>query len=582
MQRTKTIVLSIIALIAIGFFGVLINRYVLQSQAGTSKAIVEFNPADGQKIPEEEPIKFIIKPEKAGEKISGVDMSVDVKNGQFIAWQDCAALDDDKIKFDDLKSETKGATARKSCVVLQQASSLPQAVVLAGTVACTGKDPVTVTINTTNSTVVGPVEGTSYVLGGATSVTYSCDGTTKPDDSDKNAEITAKFDPSSCDIKKDETCKYNLDISAVDQKNKISGFYVKMTYDNKVMKGISVASDPKVKGAQTSVLLAQAATPTPCASIVCPGAPVPTAAAGAGTPVPPAPTTGPATSITPAISVSPSPVPSGTPGAAGCSIANSKIDDKAGTIEMLYTCKGAASSLPTSISSSVSLKGIADGAGTLAMSQIQVSGPGRTSAYSVNKNNATYNVGAGGTGGGTGDVELDVTLRLQCIVKKPKAKDTVKVKVGIGDGGLKEPVFQTLDFKVDDKGFWHAKAKFNVKPGGGYKILPKGEYHMQKKVCSAKAKEDFPGAYSCDKGGVTLKKGTNEIDLSGIVLLTGDIPPGEQDGISNAKDQSLVRNLIGKRDAESASLADINFDGVVNAVDHACMIAALSVRYDDQ
>lgn len=584
MQKTKTIVLGIITLIAIGFFGVLINKYVLQSQAGQSKALIEFSPADGQTIPEE-PIKFIVKPEKAGEKISAVELNVDVKNGQFISWQDCAALNDDTIKFDDLKSETTGTNARKSCSLLKQSTALADAVVLAGTVACTGTDPVTVTINTTKSTVVGPVEGTAYLLGGATTATYSCDGKTAPTPpKDEKADITAKFDPTSCDISKDETCKYNLNIAATDPKNKISGFYIKMTFDQKVMKAgdVSEKGVKGVKGVETSDLLAQA-VPTPCASIVCP-----TVAPA----VTPAVTSGPTVTAIPPISVPPvsgiptpvlsgGPVPTGVPSPDGCSLANSKVNNEKGTIEMLYTCKGAASALPSSIDRIISLKGVGEGSGLLAITNIQVSGPGRTTAYSVNKNNASYTVG-GGTGGGTGDVELNMTLRLQCIVKKPKAKDTIKVKVGVGDGGLKEPVYKTVDFKVDDKGFWHGKAAFNVKSGGGYKILPKGEYHMQKKVCSAKAKEDFPGAYSCDKGTVSLKKGINDIDLSGIVLLTGDIPPGDQDGISNAKDQALVRNLIGKRDAESASLADINFDGVVNAVDHACMIAALSVRYDDQ
>ena len=107
--------------------------------------------------------------------------------------------------------------------------------------------------------------------------------------------------------------------------------------------------------------------------------------------------------------------------------------------------------------------------------------------------------------------------------------------------------------------------------------------HMQRKFCEASPKENFPGANTqCGRGQIILKEGSNNIDLSGVVQLTGDIPPGEQDGISNAKDHSLVRNLMGKRDEESAELADLNYDGVVNAVDHSCMIAALSIRWDEQ
>lgn len=606
MEKTRVVILGVIALIAIGFFASLINRYVLQSSAFQSNALVEFSPADGESIPED-PIRMIIKPETAGEKISAVDLTINVENGQLVAWDECTDLANSQIQFDDTRSDVQGTTGRKICGVLQGAGSLPESVVVPFTVACDGTDPVTIRLDGGSSLVTGPVQGDQYALGGATEVTYQCDGAGggggQPTPTPVvNADIDAKFDPSSCNVEKGESCTYNLNITSRDEANKISGFYVKMTYDKNLVKGTDISGPASVQGVQ-SAQLAQTvscttvqdcvnspqcqATPgcsaatTKCnipagatsGTCVFANANVPTLTPTPGSNAPttapnnPAPTTGPAPTTPP------------TGGNANCQVANSKIDEDAGTLEMLYTCSGPAGSLPTSIENTVTLEALADGSGTLGITEIQVSGPGRTSPYAVDGNNATYNIGEGSS---TGAVALDMTLRMQCVVKKPKAKDTLKVRVGLGDGPLSEPVFQTADFKVDDNGHWKGTVNFNVPPGDGYKVLPKGEYHMQKKVCDANATEDFPGAYACDKGEITLKNGTNTIDLSQIVLLTGDIPPGEQDGISNAKDQALVRNLIGKRDAESAQLADINFDGVVNAVDHACMIAALSVRYDDQ
>ena len=254
------------------------------------------------------------------------------------------------------------------------------------------------------------------------------------------------------------------------------------------------------------------------------------------------------------------------------------VDYKPGEVSFVYTCKQAASKLPTSITIPIKFNAIGNGDGDLKIDAVQISGPDIVGPYSVHRSFATYSVGSGTAG----NLKLDMKLRMQCVLNKPRGAQTMKVKIGLGDGKLKAPMYETAEFKADDKGFWNGTVTFKAPAGSGYKILPKGEKHMQKKICVNNPKEDYPGAYGCDKGGITLKDGDNTIDFSKIVLLSGDLPPGEQDGISNAKDQSLVRNLIGKSDPESARLADINYDGVVNAVDHSCLIAALAVRWDEE
>ena len=174
-----------------------------------------------------------------------------------------------------------------------------------------------------------------------------------------------------------------------------------------------------------------------------------------------------------------------------------------------------------------------------------------------------------------------MTLRLQGVTKKPTKRSAIKARIGLGDGALKEPIYKTVEFTVDDKGLWRGSVEFDVPQMGGYKLLVKGEQHLQKKVCVDKPTEDYPGAYSCDKGKITIKGGTQIFDLSNIIMLVGDFNP--QDGLNNAYDQALVRNAIGKcDDSDTVKLVDVNYDGCVNAIDHSLMIAALSIRYDEK
>jgi hypothetical protein len=102
----------------------------------------------------------------------------------------------------------------------------------------------------------------------------------------------------------------------------------------------------------------------------------------------------------------------------------------------------------------------------------------------------------------------------------------------------------------------------------------KCEHCLQRKICDKDAKEAEAASYSCDKGKIELKNGQNSFDLSGIVQLACDIPAGKQDGVCNSADFALVRNLLGKTDEDSLRKADLNFDGIVNALDFSIMTAS--------
>ena len=608
------------AVIAIGFFIWLTNSYVLKSNADQKKADITISHPDitGSKTS----LSFLVTPKDTADVISGVDLYVEVSNGEISSWEGCTNVQGTTPAFTELVTKT-GKDARYSCVVLKEAKELPKSVVIKGQVTCATDKLMHIKILKDKTDVVGPVVGTEYALDTVAEFDYNCGGgTTPPLPSPPvlTGDITTSFSPDSCSTEVGGKCDFKLTASARNGKDRISGMYFKLTYDPNILKAVGVdkhtssgQDGPPIKIEPPVVLglIAQAAvTPPPsstvpavntcqsnadCASggtcvkpagsttgkCVYSNTTIPTTipVTGAVTPAPTAivsPTTIPVpstTTVIPTISTSGTPLP---PVPDICWMET--VDYKPGELSFIYTCKQSAAQLPTSISLPIRFNAIGNGDGDLKVKAVQIAGPDVVGPYSVDHTSATYSIG----GGTAGNLQLNMKLRMQCVLHKPRGPQTMKVKIGLGDGRLKAPLYQTAEFTADDKGFWNGTVTFKAPAGGGYKILPKGEKHMQKKICVNNPKEDYPGAYGCDKGGITLKDGENTIDFSSIVMLSGDLPPGEQDGISNAKDQSLVRNLIGKSDAESARLADINYDGVVNAVDHSCLIAALSVRWDEE
>jgi hypothetical protein len=172
-------------------------------------------------------------------------------------------------------------------------------------------------------------------------------------------------------------------------------------------------------------------------------------------------------------------------------------------------------------------------------------------------------------------------LRFQGILQRPKNSNPIAVKVKLANVKTQfQTNYQTGIFTVDDNGIWTGRVTFsNVTPGGQYTLYVKGPKHLQKKICDNNPSETYPATYYCDQGRIVLREGENNLDLSKILLLIGDLP--DQDGIVNSYDTSLVRNNLGRSDEEALRLADVNFDGIVNTQDHSLIIAALSIRTDE-
>ena len=140
--------------------------------------------------------------------------------------------------------------------------------------------------------------------------------------------------------------------------------------------------------------------------------------------------------------------------------------------------------------------------------------------------------------------------------------------------------YQTAQLTPDDQGVWSGSATFDIDVSAKYTLYAKGQYQVQKKICDATPTETAGGTYRCATGNISLVAGDNNLDFSGIILLSGDLP--DQDGTINAYDTSLIRNNLGKTDADILSKCDVNLDGKCDTQDYSLLISTLSVKNDEE
>jgi hypothetical protein len=190
------------------------------------------------------------------------------------------------------------------------------------------------------------------------------------------------------------------------------------------------------------------------------------------------------------------------------------------------------------------------------------------------------------TGTSTNAVNLNLKLKFQGVLKKPKNSSPIIVKVKLGNSRTQlQTDYQKVIFTVDDEGVWRGRVAFsNVSSGSQYTLYVKGPKHLQKKICDQKPTESVlgPGTYNCQEGKITLQAGENDLDLTGILLLAGDLPVnGTQDGVINALDTVYVRNSLGKSDATTLSICDVNLDNSCDTQDWSVILQALSIKGDE-
>lgn len=183
------------------------------------------------------------------------------------------------------------------------------------------------------------------------------------------------------------------------------------------------------------------------------------------------------------------------------------------------------------------------------------------------------------------NMTLNLRLKFQGIASLPKGQsNTIEARVTLIEGGLSNKLVKTVKFTSDGHGLWKGTANFDSVPiTSGYKIFIKGQKHIQKGICTTNPSEKALGAYHCTNGKITLNAGVNELDFSGILQMSGDLPSGgNQDGVINSIDLVTIVKLVGKTDAESLKIADVNLDGIVDSQDFSLVIATLSQQFDDE
>lgn len=185
-----------------------------------------------------------------------------------------------------------------------------------------------------------------------------------------------------------------------------------------------------------------------------------------------------------------------------------------------------------------------------------------------------------------GNTVLDMKLKFQGmnVDNKPKTTNLMNVKIKVIGGALTAPIERVGTFMSDTNGIWSGSIGFDsVISTEKYSVFVKGPKHLQKKICEATPTEASSGIYRCGASNITLTQGTNDLDFSGIMLLSGDIygPSQAQDGLVNSIDISFIRNNLGKSDAATLAVCDIDLSGVCDTRDYSLVINSLLVKTDE-
>lgn len=209
-----------------------------------------------------------------------------------------------------------------------------------------------------------------------------------------------------------------------------------------------------------------------------------------------------------------------------------------------------------------------------------------------------------GGGGGNGDypndipdrildltkANLKIKVRLQGIRNQTFSSQYRKAKfaVALGGGGMPNNTeFVYSDFHYLGNGVFGGVATFNanqVKPNYNYKLIVKGPKHLSRRLCTP---NPSGGAqYYCPEsaGAITLMgAGIQSFDFASVTLSPGDLPiDGQQDGLVDSSDLAYLRERLGRKDADSVRVADLNFDGIVDSQDYSLIVNNLINNEDER
>lgn len=236
--------------------------------------------------------------------------------------------------------------------------------------------------------------------------------------------------------------------------------------------------------------------------------------------------------------------------------------------------------LPTGVftAGTVTLKGKANGTAALTIDKARSRFGGEKAAqvgeFSVDQTtNGSYTIGAGGTG----SVTLNFKVKFQGVNAR-RSDQKVLVKVIKGETKITKP---DVNVSPDDNGIYSGTTSFDVPAGSGYTVFIKGPKHLAKKFCT----DNQTARCNTATGAITLANGANTFDFSKMALEPGDLPDpnndGEQDGVVNSVDVSLIVSRVTKNTAANIAVADVNFDGVLQWDDVTLVLNTLETKYEE-
>lgn len=204
-----------------------------------------------------------------------------------------------------------------------------------------------------------------------------------------------------------------------------------------------------------------------------------------------------------------------------------------------------------------------------------------TQPNATNTQAPTQNPSATGapTSAGGSQVTANLQLKFQGITSKVNSSMKVKVIARTATGNRTSEGEGT--FTSADNGVWTGTVTLqNIDLTRDYYLLIKGPKHVQKRVCVATPSETSIGSYKCNGADIRFTAGTNNLNLSGITLMSGDL--ATQDGVVDSYDLSYIINNLGSTDPTVLEIGDVNLNGRVDTQDYSLIIQSLTIKSDEE
>lgn len=180
-----------------------------------------------------------------------------------------------------------------------------------------------------------------------------------------------------------------------------------------------------------------------------------------------------------------------------------------------------------------------------------------------------------------GEANLQLKLAFQGIDRQ-RDDQVVKIRIKGPPGSGIDLWFNDINATSNSSGVYLTEEinLAGVSLGSNYTIFVKGPRHLARRFC-----QDNQTSRCTGQGQITLQRGLNLFDFSGLHLEAGDLPDPaqgwQQDGVVNGHDLSLILERINSSDPDDLRVADIDLNGIVQTRDLSLLISTLGSKYDE-